>query len=296
LELKHLTSFVAVADHLSFVRAAGQLHISQPALSAQIQNLEEELGVQLFTRNRRIVRLTEVGELFLPEARATLSRAALAVERVQKAARGEIGRLTIAYVSSAAIAVIPSIVIPFRKKYPGVTLDLINLRTTAQVKGLLDKSVDIGFLRLPLSHEELKITVIHRESFVVVLPRGHRLAREKKIRVTQLRDESFIAYGRQWAPGFFDSVVQMCTREGFSPNIVQETGEMYTATALVAAGAGIAILPRSVVLAQTAKVIMKPLPRSAGISETAIASRANDQSLLVRSFLTRAAEFAIKSL
>jgi DNA-binding transcriptional LysR family regulator len=295
LELKHLTSFVAVADRLSFVRAAGDLHLSQPALTAQIKHLEEELGVQLFIRNRRTVRLTDAGTLFLIEARATLSRAALAVERVQKAARGEIGRLTIGFVSSAALAVVPGIVIAFRKKNPGVTLDLINLRTASQVKGLLDKSIDIGFLRLPLSHEDLEITVIHRERFVVVLPRGHRLAREKRLRIAQLRDEAFIAYGRQWAPGFFDSVVQLCTREGFSPNIIQETGEMYTAIALVAAGGGIAILPRSVVLAQSAKVIMKPLPRSSGISEIAIASRAKDQSPLVRSFLMLAAEQAKKS-
>jgi DNA-binding transcriptional LysR family regulator len=217
------------------------------------------------------------------------------VERVQRAARGEIGKLAIGFVSSAVLAVVPRIVIAFRKKNPGVTLDLINLRTSGQVKGLLEKSIDIGFLRLPLSHEELKVTVIHRESFVVVLPRGHRLAREKRIRIAQLRGEPFVAYGRQWAPGFFDSVVQLCTREGFSPNIVQETGEMYTATALVAAGAGIAILPRSVVLAQSAKVIVKQLPRSAGVSEIAIATRANDQSLLVRSFLTFAAELVRKS-
>lgn len=296
MELKHLTSFAAVADRLSFVRAAGDLHLSQPALTAQIKHLEEELGVQLFIRNRRTVRLTEAGTLFLIEARATLSRAALAVERVQKAARGEIGRLTIGFVSSAALAIVPGIVIAFRKKNPGVTLDLINLRTASQVKGLLDKSIDIGFLRLPLSHEDLKITVIHREPFVVVLPRGHRLARERQMRIAQLRDEPFVAYGRQWAPGFFDSVVQLCTREGFSPNIVQETGEMYTAIALVAAGAGIAILPRSVVLAQSTKVMMKPLPRSSGISEIAIAVRANDQSPLVRSFLVLAAEHAKKSL
>jgi len=146
-----------------------------------------------------------------------------------------------------------------------------------------------------LAHAELKITVIHREGFVVVLPRGHRLAREKRLRIAQLRDEPFVAYGRQWAPGFFDSVVQLCTREGFSPNIIQETGEMYTATALVAAGAGIAILPKSVVLAQSAKVAVKPLPRSAGTSEIAMATRANDPSPLIDSFLTLAMALAKKS-
>jgi DNA-binding transcriptional LysR family regulator len=287
IELKHLASFVAVADHLSFVRAARQLHISQPALTAQIHNLEEELGVQLFTRNRRMVSLTEVGNIFLTEARATLNRAALAVERARRAARGEIGRLTIGFVSCAALEIVTRIVIAFRKKNPDVSLELINLATASQIKGLIGKSIDIGFLRLPLSHEDLKITVIHREGFVIVLPRGHRLA--------QLQNEPFVAYSRRWAPGFFDSVVQLCTREGFSPNIVQETAEMYTAVALVAAGAGVAILPRSVALAQSARIAMKLLPLSIGVSEIAIATRADDQAVLVRSFLTLAPEFSGKS-
>ena len=95
MELKHLTSFAAVAERLSFVRAANELHISQPALTGQIQKLEEELGVQLLERNRRTVKLTEVGKIFLVEARATLARAQQAVECVQKAARGKVGRLKI---------------------------------------------------------------------------------------------------------------------------------------------------------------------------------------------------------
>jgi DNA-binding transcriptional LysR family regulator len=170
----------------------------------------------------------------------------------------------------------------------GVTLDLMNLRTVSQVKRLIGKSIDIGFLRLPLSNDELKITVVHREAFVVILPKGHPFVRDKQITIAQLKNESFVAYGRRWAPGFFDSVVQMCTRPGFSPNIVQETHEMYTAIALIAAGAGIAILPRSVVLAQSKNIIMKPLPASVGLSEIAIATRADNASLLVQSFVSLA--------
>jgi DNA-binding transcriptional LysR family regulator len=286
VELKHLTSFVAVAERLSFVRAAGQLHISQPALTGQIQKLEEELGVQLFTRNRRTVKLTEAGEVFVEEARATLARARQAADRVQKAARGEVGRLRIGFVSSAALEIVPGIVVEFRRQRPGVTLELINLRTVSQVKGLLGKTVDIGFLRLPLSNDQLSITVIHREEFAVILPKGHRFAKLKTLRIAQLRNEPFIAYGRRWAPGFFDSIVQLCTREGFSPNIIQETGEMYTAIALVAAGAGIAILPQSVALAQSRNVVIKLLPKSTGYSEIALATRAGNNSSLVRSFVS----------
>jgi DNA-binding transcriptional LysR family regulator len=286
VELKHLTSFIAVADQLSFVRAAGQLHISQPALTGQIQKLEEELGVQLLTRNRRTVRLTEVGKIFLEEARATLARARQAADRAQKAARGEVGRLRISFVSSAALEVVPRIVVEFRKKYPEVTLDLVNLQTVSQVHELLEKTVDIGFLRLPLSNDQLNITAIHREEFVVILHKGHRLAKKKRLRLAELRDEPFVAYARRWAPGFFDSVMQMCAREGFSPTIVQETGEMYTAIALVAAGAGAAIVPQSVARAQSGNIVMKPLSKPAGYSEIALATRAGNHSTLIQAFVS----------
>ncbi len=288
MELKHLTSFVAVAEQLSFVRAAHRLHLSQPALSGQIQRLEEELGVQLLFRNRRSVKLTDAGRVFLSEARATLARADQAVERVRKADRGEIGRLRIGFVSSAALEIVPAIAVAFRKQFPEVTLDLINLRTSSQIRKLTGKSIDVGFLRLPMTHDQLKITVIHREPFVVVLPSDHLLAKKKQVRVAELQNERFVAYGRRWAPGFYDAIVQMCTSNGFSPNITQETGEMYTAIALVAAGAGVAILPKSVVLAQSRGVVLKPLPHSAGISEIAIAVRKDDRSSLVCTFVSLA--------
>jgi DNA-binding transcriptional LysR family regulator len=291
VELKHLASFVCVAEHLSFVRAAKQLHLSQPALSNQIQKLEEELGVQLLLRNRRAVRLTDTGSVFLTDARATLIQARQAVERAQKSARGEIGRLRVGFVSSAALEMVPGIVVAFRKEYPNIGLDLMNLRTVSQVKKLIGKSIDIGFLRLPLSNDQLKITVIHREPFVLILPKGHRLARSKQLHLSELKNEPFVAYGRRWAPGFFDAVVQMCTRSGFSPNIVQETGEMYTAIALVAAGAGVALLPKSVVLAQSKNIIIKPLRECAEFSEIALATRKDNHSPLVRQFLSMAAMF-----
>jgi DNA-binding transcriptional LysR family regulator len=158
------------------------------------------------------------------------------------------------------------------------------------VKKLIDKTLDIGFLRLPLSNEYLQTTVIHREPFILVLPKGHPRARDKQVQIANLRNETFVAYGRRWAPGFFDSVVQMCVKEGFSPNIVQETGEMYTAIALVAAGAGIAILPKSVVLAQSRNIVMRPLAGSVPTSEIAIATRVRNNSLIVRSFIELAAE------
>jgi len=291
MELKHLASFISVAEHLSFVRVANELHISQPALSGQIRRLEEELGVQLLFRNHHQVKLTDAGTVFLEESRATLARARVAADRAQRAARGEIGRLRLGFVSSAALEIVPGIVAAFRKKHPQIAFDLTNLRTSSQVKSLLNRTIDVGFLRLPLMNESLDIKTIHREAFIVVLPKGHALARVKQIRVGLLKDERFIAYGRRWAPGFYDAIVQLCHSEGFAPNIVQETGEMYTAISMVAAGSGVAILPKSVVLAQSKNIVMKALPESTPLSEIAIATRKDDLSPLIKAFVSLAHDF-----
>src|ERR1700761_8506434 len=136
LELKHLHSFVAVAEQLSFVRASQRLHLSQPALSGQIQALEEEIGVKLLFRNRRVVQLTDAGRVFLDETYAILQRTRQAAELAQKAAKGQIGKLSIGFVSSAALEIVPDIVVAFRNKFPDVTLDLRNIRTADQVDGL----------------------------------------------------------------------------------------------------------------------------------------------------------------
>jgi DNA-binding transcriptional LysR family regulator len=292
MELKHLRSFLAVAERLSFIRAAEHLHLSQPALSSQIQNLEDELGVTLFFRTRRVVRLTPEGEVFVEEARATLACAEQAIERVQKASRGEVGHLHIAFVSSAALEIVPRIVAAVRRKLPQVSVEIRNMHTSVQLQGLRDGTVDIGFVRLPLQHDDLNLQVIHREPFAIVLPKSHPLAKRARIKLSDLRDESFVAYGRQWAPGFFDSIIRLCTDAGFSPNIVQETGEMYTAVALVVAGVGIAILPRAIVLAQRTDVVFKALPLSLGVSEIAIATRKDRDTPLLRSFLAIAQRHA----
>jgi DNA-binding transcriptional LysR family regulator len=286
LELRHLKSFLAVAEALSFIRASEKLHLSQPALTSQIQKLEEEIGVQLFIRNRRQVRLSDAGEIFVEEARETLTRAAKAIDRVQKASRGEIGRLQIGFVSSAALDIVPSIAVAFRKRFPTVELDLMNLRTSTQLESLAAKIIDIGFVRLPADHKGLAFTPIHKEPFVAVLPKDHSLARKRKFRLAQLEHEKFVAYGRKWAPGFFDQIIALCGEAGFRPDIVQETGEMYTAIALVAAGQGVAILPRSVVLAQARGVVFKTLPLHSAKSEIAIATRAEDPSPLIKTFLS----------
>jgi DNA-binding transcriptional LysR family regulator len=281
MEIKHLHSFRAVAEELSFINASRKLHISQPALSAQIQALEAELGVQLFARNRRSVRLTKPGEAFLRSAEAILQMTDEAKADVQRVAAGESGHLKIGFVASAALQLVPFIVLAFRRNHPRVTLDLLNIRTADQIAMLQQRTLDAGFLRLPSSSKDIAITPIHSERFVLVVPQGHRLAGSRRFSLKDLEHESFVAYGRRHAPGFYDRWIQIFTAAGFSPNVVQETGEMETMLAMVAAGLGIAVAPQGLVRRQVRNVAVRHLPSKSALSEIGLAVRSDHDDPLI---------------
>jgi DNA-binding transcriptional LysR family regulator len=294
MEIRHLRSFCAVADLLSFIQASRRLHLSQPALSAQIQALEADLGVQLFERTRRSVKLTGAGEAFRKEAQSILQAVEAARLRTQMIASGEAGHLRIGFVASAALEIVPAIVLAFRRSHPNVTLDLLNVRTSDQLTLLEQSRLDAGFPRLPAGSPELTITPIHREPFTLILPRGHRLARKKTITLREFEREPFVAYARQWAPGFYDRWVGIFTKAGFSPTITQEAGEMATVLALVGAGAGVAVVPRGIVGRRPLTLVTRPLPANAPQSEIGLAIRTDRHSPLLENLLHLALSFAEK--
>ena len=295
MEIKHLRSFCAVADLLSFIKASRRLHISQPALSAQIQALEADVGVELLERTRRSVKLTAPGESFLRDAEAILQMVESARLRTQRIAVGEAGHLRIGFVASAALEIVPSIVLAFRRSHPAVTLDLLNIRTTEQIALLEDRKLDVGFLRLPATSRDLTITAIHSEPFVLVVPKGHPLSRRKTFVLEELKHEPFVAYARRFAPGFYDRWVQMFNAAGFSPTIVQETGEMETLLALVGAGVGVAIAPQGFVRRRARPLVVKALPSNAPQSEIGLAIHAGHNSLLTKNLLRLALSISNKS-
>jgi DNA-binding transcriptional LysR family regulator len=282
MEIKHLHSFRAVAEELSFINASRKLHISQPALSAQIQALEAEVGVELLARTRRSVRLTRSGEVFLRNAEAILQMAEEAKAEAQRVAAGEAGHLKIGFVASAALQLVPSIVLAFRRNHPRVTLDLLNIRTTDQITMLQQRTLDAGFLRLPSSGKDLVITPIHSERFVLVVPEGHRVAGSRAFALKDLEHEPFVAYARRYAPGFYDRWVQIFTVAGFSPNVVQETGEMETMLAMVAAGVGIAVAPQGLVRRRVRNIAVRHLPSDSALSEIGLAVRSDHDDPLIR--------------
>jgi len=283
---RQLKSFIAVAEELHFGRAAKQVHLSQPALSLQISGLEQELGVQLFIRNRRKTELTPAGVVFLSEAREVLARTEQATLRVRRAALGQVGTLRIGFISTAAAVIMPPLVKQFRDAYPHVEIDLRNVLTTDQLEQLQERKLDVGFLRVPLPvPEQIKTRVVHREPFVLLLPANHPLAKKQNIQLKDCDGEDFVMYTRRMAPGFHDQIMSICHRNGLTPHVTQEAAEMYTLISLVAAGMGIAIAPASIALHHSENVVVREITEDPSRSEIAIAWNRAASSATTQLFL-----------
>jgi DNA-binding transcriptional LysR family regulator len=246
VELRHLRYFVAVAEELNFTRAARRLHVSQPPLGQQIRQLEEELGVLLFERTKRRVSLTEAGRVFLEAAEGTLRQAETAAELARRAGRGEVGSLTIGFISSASYEVLPRMLRAYRARHPEVRLQLKQMATSRQVHALSERTLHLGFLGERLQEDWLEQHVVAREPLLAVVPTTHPLAGLERIRLEQLASEPFVMHPRRAAPKNYDRIVVLCQRAGFSPNVEQEALEMQTRAGLVAAGMGVSLLPASV--------------------------------------------------
>ena len=272
MELRWLQSFSALADVLHFGRAAACLNLSQSALSVQIRRLEAALEVTLFERNRRSVTLTVAGETFRVEVRQLLRGLETAKKKARRAAAGGVGTLRIAFVSAAAMRVIPRVVRHYKRHLPGVELKMRNLPTAEQAAALLRQEIDVGFIRLPFEVEGIAVAPLSQEPFVCFLPKGHPLVHLEEIDPRQLCRETFIAYERRQAPGFYDRILSICLDSGFSPVILQEAGEMQTILSMVASEMGVAILPRSAGALGVTEVVMRPLAGRWPPSELGVAT------------------------
>ncbi|MDJ0632827.1 MAG: LysR family transcriptional regulator [Xenococcaceae cyanobacterium MO_188.B29] len=287
MELRHLRYFVAVAEELHFGRAAKRLCITQQPLSRQIRDLEDELGVQLFYRTKRTVRITEVGEIFLEEARKTLEQANFAVQLVQQASKGEIGRIAIAFTGSALNIVLPTTVRQFKTLYPQVDLTLKRLQTVEQVEAIHSRQIDVGLLHPPINDDKLILETVYQENLVVALPDTHPLAKDESdaISLKQLANESFILFPRYIGSVLYDQIINLCRQAGFSPNVVQEAMPQQTILGLVAAGIGVSLIHSSVQTLGRSGVVFRSLIESTPILETAVAWSPDSTNLVLPFFL-----------
>ncbi|GAB4386780.1 MAG: LysR family transcriptional regulator [Elainellaceae cyanobacterium] len=285
MELHDLRYFVAVAEDLHFGRAAERLHMTQPALSRQIQALEAELDVQLFQRTKRSVKLTIAGQTFFEEAKQILCHTEQAIQTTRRVARGEVGQLRLSFTASALRSFLPETVRVFRDRYPDVQLTMNERCTNDQVIALQNHQTDIGFLYLPVNEKWLALKPIAEEVWLVALPRKHPLADQKQLTLSALARESFILHPRQEGPAFYNQIVRLCEQAGFYPNVVQEVETSQTRVGLVAAGMGITLVPEHLQTIGDTEVIYRRLSGSAPKLELAIAYRRDNSSPVVQQFL-----------
>ncbi|HZV74120.1 MAG TPA: LysR family transcriptional regulator [Conexibacter sp.] len=260
VELRHLRYFVAVAEELSFTRAAARLHMAQPPLSTQIRDLERALGVQLLDRSRRAVRLTPAGEALLAEARRLLVQTEQTLQAVRRAGQGEVGQLTIGFVPSAANSVLPGHLRTFRQRHPDVELYLREMPPDDLVRALHDGGVDLCFLHLPLLDERVETLVVSEQPLRAALPIDHPLSGRKRIAVAALAEEPFVMPAQYRVPGLHAQVTEACRRAGFTPKAVQkDVWQIQTIVGLVAAGIGVALVPASAETMRRTGVAYVPL-------------------------------------
>jgi DNA-binding transcriptional LysR family regulator len=259
LDARRLACFVAVAEELHFTRAAARLRLTQSALSQQIARLESELGVGLISRGGRRVTLTAAGEVFLAGARATLAQAMQAAEAARRAARGEVGRIALAFADAAPLGILPGLVSHFRAACPDVHLALTEMMTSDAVEAILRRKIDAALLRPMPGTEELETLILWREPYVVALPAAHPLAAEGPVRLEQLRDEAFVATSPAKARYIDWRFRSALARAGIQPRVVQEANQLTALAGLVGAGLGVAFLPASAARLALEGVVYRPI-------------------------------------
>jgi DNA-binding transcriptional LysR family regulator len=246
MELRHLKYFMMVAEELHFGKAAKKLFITQPPLSRQIKMLEEDLGVTLFERTKKRVRLTAHGFYLKEEAAKVFVQIESMRNHIRLIEEGTEGLVKIGYVGSAMHSVLPGVLSAIRRALPGVHTSLSELKNLDQIAGLKYGNIDIGFIRTPITAEGLEIQPIYSETLSIIVPRSHPSARSKALRLADLAGEPFIGFCRECAPGLFDMIIGLCNREGFSPRIVHESSQINSVVRLVESGLGYSIVPTSV--------------------------------------------------
>ena len=244
MDLKRIRYFVAVADHLHFGRAAESMNVVAPAVSQQIKRFEEELGTQLFERRGNAISLTDAAQQILPECMKLIAQADEVRQVAKAAASGVRGHIRFGFVDNAICGLLPPLVRAFRRDYPAVDLGLRSLNRREQLSALQARRMDIGLLPGPVPPGELVGETFASAPLVAALPEGHRLAREKTLRMDMLAAEPFVMFPTSIRSRIVEIILAGCAAHSFSPNVAQEATQMHTLLALVDAGLGLTLVPQ----------------------------------------------------
>ena len=256
-QLSQLRCFVEVAAELHFGRAAERLNMTQPPLSRQIRQLEHELGTPLLERTRRSVRLTAAGQAFLPEASDILQRCVSATSAARRAVQGDAGRVVLGYSAGANYEYLPRVVTAAQQQLPNVDLELREMVTVEQLEALRSGRIDLGLIRMPADLQGLALTCVVREPMALVMPRAHRLARRRRLRLDDLHDEPFVMYQPGDGRYFHEMLHALFHEAGVVPRYVQYVRHTHSMIALVNAGIGLALVPLSTTLLRLDNMVVR---------------------------------------
>ncbi|HXZ39201.1 MAG TPA: LysR substrate-binding domain-containing protein [Terriglobales bacterium] len=288
MELRHVRYFLAVAESLNFSKAAQQLHIAQPPLSRQIRQLEDELGVELFVRTRRGVQLTKAGRAFLDEGRKLVVQAGHATEAARHAQKGESGIVRIG-IASGLGGLVAKVVAEHCRRFPGINIECKDVFSGLQNEILEKCEIDVGFLRPPVNQVKLDCELLFEEEFVVVLPKSHRLAKRKFLKLKEVADEPLIIFDRSFSTGLYDRILGLYSRQGLTPHFAVTHVEAHeeAGSIMVASGKAIfigtgAIVTRSV---SGVELVSVPLNEAEAKIDVYMAWRRDEESAAILGFL-----------
>jgi len=283
MELRHLRYFVAVVEEQSFTKAAEKLFIAQPPLSRQIQNLESELGIQLFERGSRPLQTTPAGQFFYQHAVKLLSNAEEIKTMTKRVGMVE-KTVTIGFVGSLLYGLLPRIVYLFRQQHPNLKIELVEMTTTNQIQALKEGRIDVGFGRLRISDPAIRRILFREEPLMVAVHDSHLFATKRQgIYLSDIVEENIFLYPNHPKPNFSTQVHGLFPEYSLEPRSLKEVREIQLALGLVAAGEGMCIVPESARTIQLPHLNYIPLLDDAAKSPIFLAIRSMDESEDIRS-------------
>lgn len=260
MELRHLRYFVAAAEELNITKAAARLRVSQPPLSRQIRDLEEEIGATLFDRRAKKLSLTAAGRQFFKEAKEILSHANRAARLAKATAAGQGGHVRIAFLSPLGGMFLPQVMRSIRGKFPLIDVDLLEMVPRRQLEALLDNEVDLAFVaKVEVeSSKDFAFETVVEAGVLLAMASDHRFANLRKVRFSELVSEKFVTVTRSAAPATYELFLRVCRAAGFEPKVVKQADRAQSVLDLVAAGVGLSILPEHFRRYQ-ADIVLRPL-------------------------------------
>jgi len=296
MELRHLRYFVAVAEALSFTKAAEKLRLAQPSLTRQVRNLEDEIGVKLLDRSNNRVALTEAGNLFLFDSKKLLAMCAESIAAAQRMNRGESSALNIGYVANIHYGLLPATLGAFRKLCPGVALNLFDMTSAEQFVALDGRKIDLGFvgIRPALSGSHLLSECVAHDTMLVAVPANHTLAKKGKITLADLAPQFFIGMSDKTHPGAREWLTETCQGAGFAGRILQEADNEPIVVQFVADGLGVALLPEQITGLPHEGVVFRPLSPPLR-RESTIAWRSDNPSKPLKDYIQIVKELSLRA-